>query len=247
MRALYAEKRVGDFLTHVMDRYDLVIALSSDIFLLQDISRADKELLISVPNNTLFVSGDGDYGGYTNGLYMGSVGVVRYVMMRWHMARKLTTLGGNYEGWLKRRCQDNGVVVRKLDNHSEGRSFFKIRHDGCLKKRAPWAGDGEELWKSNVTSCLLRSRVEEPGEQTCARRQAKRIIGAGRGTQKAKEHPGRRSVTVPPGRLPPRLVSWVKVFAAVKDDSHVIEDWLEHTMDSWAVRTCTCSTTRART
>jgi len=149
LRQLYAENYVANFLDSVMEReYKLVVAVASDIMVLQDISRTQ---IIPVPNNTLFVSGDGNYGGYTNGLYIGNVRVVSSVMRRW-----IPFSSGNYESWLARACEDNGLKVSQLENHSYGRSFAKIRHNGRLKKRRGWSGRLELAWKVRATSCLMK-------------------------------------------------------------------------------------------
>lgn len=168
LRQLHAENRVAHFLDSGMGHnYELVVAVASDIVVLQNISRNDAIDLSMVPEKTLFVSGDGNFGGVTNGLYMGSAEVVRSVMGRWNFPAS-----GNYEEWLGKACRDAGVVVRQLEGHSKGHSFLKVRHDGCLKKRAPWSGP-ELRWKPIVTSCLAKYVVKHSDMATRRERAAR--------------------------------------------------------------------------
>lgn len=154
-RQLHAENYVAHFLDSVIERnYALVVAVASDIVVIPKMSRADIIRLIHAPSNTLFVSGDGDYGGYTNGLYVGTTSAVSSVMKRWSFT-------ANYEVDLKRACQAAGVRVHRLEGHSEGHSFIKVRHNGCLKKRRPWKGRLESAWRSTLASCLARSVTEK--------------------------------------------------------------------------------------
>jgi len=133
LRQLAAENVVANFINAQPKSYDIVVSIALDLWLARPI--IDVDLQLAASRNVLIVSGEGAYGGHTNGFYMGRPKTVATAMTRLNTA-SFGSFPYNYEQQLKGVCDAAGLDVK---NGScligLGNSFVKIRHNGDVKKR----------------------------------------------------------------------------------------------------------------
>ena len=147
IRQLWMESEVARFIKSNANRYKIVCAMESSIWLPFQITAGDIDSAIS--SNNVLRSNNNDAGGYTNGLLLGAPQPLATVMSR--LRREFFPEPMDYEHQLKRAFESAGVSSGILAN-SRGylKSFAKLRHSG-------------ETWgvavDQSTRKCLHTSRV----------------------------------------------------------------------------------------
>lgn len=133
MRMQYMEAETGRFLKRAVakDQVDVAVVMLGDAMPVVNVSVADVRAASQL-NSTVFLSGIGNAGGYTNGFYIGHPEPLTRILLRndYYMRGHLkVSRGRSYEANLAAAFRQFGV--RMLLAH-ERMPFFKIRADNYV-------------------------------------------------------------------------------------------------------------------
>lgn len=137
-RQMYAESRVGEYISDHEDEYDVIVSFVPDLYFVINIT-VDNVLAASKNESIVWTTAHYDWDGYTNGYYIGHPKPMSKIMRRFEIVEKLTGITEwvpNYETILKRAFQFHSITRRITPE-----VFFKIR----ANKKVKWV-NGVNLW-----------------------------------------------------------------------------------------------------
>jgi len=132
IRQMYSEYRVGQFLKTNENKYKGVIICGPDYYIVNKLELREFTNSINLPGKNIYTTTVGDWGGYTNGLYFGTIKNLILILNRYQYLNKYLPTNNNYEQILKKSFVNNNVNRLK-----SSLIFFKIRSN----KEIRWAGN----------------------------------------------------------------------------------------------------------
>ena len=131
---MWLESETAKYFEANANRYDIVVAISSDVWLAFPITRRD--VVRALQSRTVLHSDNHEAGGYTNAFLFGAPRLVAAVMSRF--SGNFFPEENDYEHQLKRGFEAAGVASGILTKSlGTMKSLAKIRHSGAVFGASP--------------------------------------------------------------------------------------------------------------
>ena len=129
IRQMYSEEKIGNFLNKNKDNYGCAIVCGPDYYLLDNINL--EHINNSINNyNSIYTTNVNDAGGYTNGIYIGSLYPLIKILKRFSILEKLLPTDKDYEYLLKKTFDMYNIKRLITDT-----KFIKIRSNKHIARQ----------------------------------------------------------------------------------------------------------------